>query len=151
MAETIVSSKANKNGQRMQDKSGNIRIYLYNDSGSDISAGDVKKIGYDTTLNCLAAVDLADGAHYNRVIVAAEDIDDGDYGYFYIEGSGITATVADSTYTADEGLKIHDGTVAATGAAMAFNDNEFAICEVGGDTTTSITITLLGREALGST
>jgi len=126
-------------------------IILLNDTGSATAVGTVARIGYDTTLNKLAAVALADSAVRERIVVAAEVIAAGAYGRFYIRGSGITMTVADTTYTADDGLRMYDGTVTDMTAGYAFDDNEFAVVEVGGDTTTSITVTLLGRESLGET
>lgn len=125
-------------------------IILLNDTGSATAVGTVCRIGYDTTLNKLAAVALASGAYYEQVVVSAEVIASAAYGRFWIRGSGITMTVADSTYTADESLKVSSGTVVATGGAYAHADTDFGICEVGGDTTTSLTVTLLGRESLGA-
>ena len=126
-------------------------IILLNDTGSATAKGTVCRIGYDTTLNQLAAVAVADSAVRERIVVSSEVIASGAYGRFWIRGSGITATVADTTYTADDGLRMYDGTVTDMTAGYAFDDNEFGVVETGGDTTTSIVITLLGRESLGET
>ena len=126
-------------------------IFLLNDTGSATAVGTVCRIGYDTTLNKLSAVAVADAAVRERIVVSAEVVASGSYGRFWIRGSGITATVADTTYTADDGLRMYDGTVTDMTAGYAFDDNEFGVVETGGDTTTSIVITLLGRESLGET
>ena len=153
MSETIVSSKANKNGQIKMEKDGNRQIYLLNDTGAAVSEGAVAKKGYDTTLHCLAAIAVADSSTaYDEVLVAAETIAASAYGWWIFEGSGITMTpVADTTYTADDGLKMHNGTVTDTGAAAAYGASEFGVVETGGDTTTSLVVTLFGRSVLNTT
>ena len=153
MSNTIVSSDANKNGQKIQDPDGNHRIYLLNSTGATVALGAVAKKGYDATNNVIAAIAVADSSTaYDEVLVAAEAITTATRGWWYYEGSGITMTpVADTTYTADDGLKMHNGTVTDTTAAAAYGASEFGAVETGGDTTTSLVVTLFGRSVLNTT
>jgi len=150
MSETIHGSAHYTNGEERSDAEGRKQKFLYHAAGC--TKGDFARISYDSTIDGLCAVALADGAYYQRILVAAETIAAADYGWFFVEGSGISATLGTAgTATATHALRVTDGAVSTLGATIAFSDNEFGIVDTSFDNTTSITITLLGRESLGQT
>jgi hypothetical protein len=150
MSETIVASLHYKNGQEDFDSEGRKRKFLYNGSGSAMAAGDFGRISYNSTIDGLCVIDLASATGtYSKVVVAAEAIATADYGLFYIEGSGISANLAtNGTGTATHALRVTAGAMLTLGASIAHSAAEFGIIDVSFETTTAITITLLGRECV---
>ena len=152
MSKVISPSEHYQNGCERFDDEGRKQKYLYNAVGSALSAGYIGRISYDSTVDGLCCAALADGQYYQRIVVAAEDISSADYGWFFIEGSGISATLAaNGTGTATHALNVSNGAVSTLGATIAFDDKEFGIIDTSFETTTAITITLLGRECVGTT
>ena len=150
MSETIHGSEHLCNGQERFDQDGRKQKYLYNGSGSAQVAGEFCKITYNSTIDGLATTDLASATGtYSRVLVAAEAIASTAYGWYFVEGSGISANLAaNGTGTATHALRVTGGAVSTLGAAIAYGNTEFAIIDTTFETTTAITITLLGRECV---
>ena len=148
---TIHGSDHYANGEERFDAEGRKQKFLYNGTGSDTAIGTTAKLGYSSTIKGLQAQALADSATIETILVAAEVITSTSYGWFYKEGSGISATVASMTVTAGDGLSMSNGAFKDTGTGFARSDNEFGVIETSASTTTSIVITLLGRESLGAT
>ena len=148
MSRTLHGSLHYANGQERFDAQGRKQKYLY--CAAAATAGDFRKISYDTTILGLCAVALASATGtYSRVVVAAEDVAALGYGWFYVEGSGISATLAAAgTGTATHALRVTGGAVSTLGATIAYGNTEFGIIDTTFATTTAITVTLLGRECV---
>jgi hypothetical protein len=91
-------------------------------------------------------------AQYLQVAVPVAGRSTGDYDWVQIEGP-CQITVASSTYTTGDGLKVHDGVVTDMGAAYIQTNTEFAAITVATTTATqtSITVELNGRTVLSTT
>lgn len=140
--------------ERVNDSDGGyrIKVCLLNSTGGAVAAGGWAHKSYDSTTKVLAAIALADNVDFHKVLVAAEAIASGSAGWWYVEGNGISATLAASaTATAGYGLKLLDGAVVSTGAAFTELDTELGIIEESIESTTACVVTLLGREVLGTT
>ena len=141
-----VRHKGVPNGMTYEDLNGKLRIVLYDGTGSSVARGAARRVAYDSTNNRLCAKALGSDASQQQVVIAAEPCAANKKGEYYVKGSGITLTVSDSTYTADDGLAIAAGSIVDTGSAFVGGDSEFAAVETGGDTTTSVTVTLFEKE-----
>ena len=148
MSETIHGSAHAENGQERFTADGQKQKYLYHAAGC--VAGAFAKISYDSTIDGLCAITLATATGTSsRVVVAEKAVAAAGYGWFYVEGSGISATLpANATGTATHALRVTAGVPATLGASIAYGNTEFGIIDVTYATTTAVTITLLGRECV---
>jgi len=125
--------------------------YIYAYAGVNLTAETPYVLSCRATAGESPAIKaVADDAKKNMVVVPDISVSSGDRLWIQFQGPA-TVTVADTTYTAGDGLKIHNGAVTDMGAAHSNADEEFASITTGGDTTTSLTVYLVGREALGTT
>lgn len=148
MSETIHGSAHAENGQERFTADGQKQKYLYHSAGC--TAGDFGKISYDSTIDGLCVVVLASATGtYSRIVVASTTVAAAGYGWFFVEGSGISATLpANASGTATHALRVTAGIPATLGATIAYGNTEFGIIDTTYATTTAVTITLLGRECV---
>jgi hypothetical protein len=123
-------------------------MHVYNNTGGDLSEGDVRQIVPVTGAWELAAISTTTGDE-QRICVLKEDIADGDYGEVYIWGSAITATLTSATYTATHGLvaDTSDADIVSTGSAFTGLPQEFAVIHTT-VTGTSVVIDLIDKMSL---
>lgn len=122
--------------------------YLKNDTGSAISVGGIHRIDDGQADGWEAAAILHSTTNRQRIVVAKDDVADGEYGRFYFEAVGITMTVVSGNFTAGNGLVVDDSSngVVDAGAAFDFdNTTHFGAVTTGGSSVTSITGNIYGR------
>ena len=117
--------------------------------------GDIVRIGTGHTDGVNVDISLADDTNVYRVAVAMEDAASGAT-YMAAYMGTVKCTVPSATYTAGDGLKVHNGAVADTATAATAFDNLstnacFGCIAVGGTTVTEITATLYGDQHTATT
>lgn len=122
-------------------------------TASALSKGAIRKLTVGA--NGFTAAAIADDTTVYKVVVAAEDIEAGTQGLFYMAGPCV-ATVPSGNYTAANGLHVLNGAVADSGAAAELpngvtSQNDFAYIVTGGTSVTSVTITLYPSAITGQT
>lgn len=137
-------------GRRSVDDKGTM-IWVKNTIGSTQSAGAVLRLNGAITEGMVVAAILHSTTNTQKLVILKNDIADDEFGWAYVEGQNITATVPSATYTAGNSLRIDDSDdgIVDGGAAFDFdNATDFAEVNVGGATVTSVTVNLYDREVV---